>query len=134
MEGESADCLSPVAALRELDAKPCVACLSVGESVSGVAGGVLGTAEGWTEGEARMVSSSCVSCKLGAARDNGNAPLCTCSRTIIKSSSDNDFSLVKTSLCLHGKSIMQIAEHAWSHAGKWTQPWLSAVGVDDQRC
>ena len=50
--------------------------------------------EGLLEGALRVVLSSVLR-KLGAVKDNGNVPPCTCSRTSIKSSSDNDFNLLK---------------------------------------
>ena len=46
------------------------------------------------DGALRVVVSS-VLCKLGAVKENGNVLPCTCSRTSIKSSSDNDFNLLK---------------------------------------
>ncbi len=50
--------------------------------------------DGLLEGALRVVLSSDLR-KLGAVKDSGNVPPCTCSRTSIKSSSDNDFNLLK---------------------------------------
>ncbi len=57
------------------------------------------------EGALRVVLSS-VLCKLGAVKDNGNVLPCTCSRTSIKSSSDNDFSLIKAEEAACSSSLL----------------------------
>lgn len=59
-----------------------------------MANALLELEEELLEGALRVMLSSVLR-KLGAVKDNGNVPPCTCSRTSIKSSSDNDFNLLK---------------------------------------
>jgi len=68
--------------------------------------------EGLLEGALRVVLSSALR-KLGAVKDNGNVPPCTCSRTSIKSSSDNDFSLLKAEEDL---GDLHFADKLYTHA------------------